>query len=190
MNNRHLDAKRAYRTIVVDPPWHYEKTPKGRPGWRKGDNTILEPNLPYPSMTVDEIKALPIPDLAAPDAWLWLWTTNRYLPKAFSVLGAWGFTYKQTLLWTKTGGSHLPAAIAPNHAEFLLYATQGGLTRTATLPSNVIVAPRQNQHSRKPEMFLDLIESVSPSPYLELFARRNRIGWDTWGNESLEHVAI
>jgi N6-adenosine-specific RNA methylase IME4 len=128
--------------------------------------------------------------MAEPDCWLFLWATNRYLPKAFDVLEVWGFEYRQTLVWHKTGNpSPFGGSIAPNHAEFLLVARQGRATLSGRLRSSVVAANKpRNQHSAKPECFLDYIEQVSPGPYLELFARRNRFGWDTWGNESLEHV--
>jgi N6-adenosine-specific RNA methylase IME4 len=178
-----------YRTIVADPPWHYDGFPSteatGRDKRLAPGKSINKP-MPYPSMTVEEICRLPIPDLAAVDARLFLWTTNRYLPDAFGVLKAWGFTYRQTLLWIKPGVPPFGGSVARNFAEFLLVGTVGKPERLSVAHSNVITASKSKaQHSRKPEAFLDLVEQVSPAPYVELFARRARFGWDYWGNESL-----
>ena len=150
--------------------------------------------LPYESMTVEEICALPVAECGADDCRLFLWTTNRYLPDAFKVLAAWGFEYKQTLTWRKTGNpSPFGGSVAPNHAEYLLVAVRGKPKRLARLKSSVIDAPAaapgksrggtKRRHSAKPELFLDLVEQVSPGPYVELFARRARLGWERWGND-------
>lgn len=179
-------SSKSYATIVADPPWEYDEgfanNPKpGTKGWKP---------LPYPSMSVWEIAALPIGGMAGRDCRLFIWTTNRYLRDAFMVIDAWGFKYAQTLVWHKTGNpSPFGGSVAPIHAEFLLVAKRGKPPTMARLDSSVIAANVQD-HSAKPEGFLDYIETVSPGPYLELFARRNRFGWDTWGNESLETVEL
>lgn len=178
-----------YRTIVADPPWEYEQF---QPSQWKGREWRLP--KPYPAMSVTEIAELPVLALAEDDARVFLWTTNRYLPDAFGILSVWGFTYRQTITWRKTGNvSPFPGHIAPQHSEYLLVAVRGLPGRCTLIPSSVIDGPKPADaggHSRKPEVFLDLIEAASPSPYLELFARRQRLGWDTWGNEALEHVAL
>jgi N6-adenosine-specific RNA methylase IME4 len=141
-------------------------------------------------MTVEAIAELPVHRWIHPEgAFVFLWTTNRYLPDAFDVLSAWQFRYRQLLVWTKGDASPFAGSVAPNCAEYLLVGRKGGARRIGTWPSSVIAANR-GEHSRKPDVFGDLIESVSPGPYLELFARRQRLGWDTWGNEALEHVAL
>jgi N6-adenosine-specific RNA methylase IME4 len=173
-----------YRTIVADPPWHYaEGFPSG-----VGRERRWTVDLPYSGMTVDEIKALTVASLAESDgARLFLWTTNKYLRAAFDVMEAWGFKYGQTITWHKTGcPSPFPTSIAPQHSEYLLYGHRGKPgRRTGSFPSSVVAAPQQTRHSAKPEMFIDLVEQVSPGPYVELFARRARFGWDYWGDESL-----
>lgn len=169
-----------YRTIVVDPPWEYEAQPRGPSSF----GPLSRHELPYQQLAVEDIAALPMRELADASAHLWLWTTNRYLPDAFTMLRGWGFTYRQTLVWRKTGcPSPFVASVAPNHAEYLLFARRGELPLGERLASNVVDAPQQRAHSRKPDVFLDLIEQVSPAPRLEMFARRQRLGWDTWGNE-------
>lgn len=175
-----------YRTIVADPPWPYKEA-FAQLHSRAG--RVTKP-LPYPSMEVEEIAALPVREMAEADARLFCWTTNRFLPDTFGVLAAWGFDYKQAVVWHKAGNpSPWGGSVAPNHAEYLLVATRGKPERLTMWKSNV-VAINVGKHSQKPEAFLDLIEQVSPGPYLEMFARRNRLGWDTWGNESFEHVAM
>lgn len=150
--------------------------------------------MPYAAMSVHEISLLPIGDMAEANAWLWLWTTNRYLHEAFHVAEAWGFVYGQTVVWHKSDGHpRFPSVVAPNRAEYLLVCKRGTPQRLSALASNVIDVPfypGRYAHSEKPEAFLDHIESVCQGPYLELFARRNRLGWDTWGDEALEHVQV
>jgi N6-adenosine-specific RNA methylase IME4 len=179
-----------YRTIVADPPWEYPEgfiTRSRTPGkWQGPERRYY---LGFPSMGVPEIAALPVPEWADTDCRLFLWTTNRYLPDAFGVLEAWGFRYRQTIVWHKTD-AFTPGSVAGNSAEFLLAAVQGKPTTRQRMRSSVVSVAQTKQHSRKPECFLDYIEQVSPAPYLELFARRNRLGWDTWGNEALEHVVM
>ena len=182
-----------YRTIVADPPWPY---PEGfvttAPMAAKGKNRPHKRRpLPYPPMSLEDIARLPLVKLADDDCRLFCWTTNRYLPDTFPLLTGWGFRYRQTLVWHRTDGSPFPGSVAGRNAEFLLVAVRGKPPRLSTIPSSVIAySYRQLGHSRKPECFLDYIEQVSPGPYLELFARRNRLGWDTWGNEALEHVEL
>ena len=195
-------AKRQeYATIVADPPWEYAEgfvTLLGegpRPDGKRRALTRKSKALPYPSMSLDEIKALPVNELAAPDAHLFLWTTNKWLPAAFSVAEAWGFAYRQLLVWLKERHSPFVRSVAPNNCEYLLACRRGSLGWSGSLGCNLIEigwSPNdaRRRHSMKPEAFLDYIEQVSPGPYLELFARRNRLGWDTWGNEALEHVEI
>lgn len=184
-----------YRTIVADPPWIYEDgfvTSPTRPHKQARDTgaeggTIARPKLPYASMSLEQIARLPIPEMAADECRLFLWTTNRYLPSALDLIIGWGFAYKQMIVWDKTpnippfGGS-----VACNAAEYLLVAVRGVPKRAAKWPTSVVRARRaRTAHSQKPDVFIDLAEQVSPGPYLELFARRARFGWDYWGDESL-----
>jgi N6-adenosine-specific RNA methylase IME4 len=176
-----------YRTIVADPPWAYENGCVAL-GPGHGELRANQP-LPYRGMTLDEIRGLDVRSLTLPDVRLFLWTTNRYLPEAFSVITAWGFRYRQTLAWHKTD-TNLTGSIAPNSIEFLLVATRGKPERLTTLPSAVIATPHGRTHSQKPEVWLDAVEQVSPGPYLEMFSRRARLGWDTWGDEALHGTEL
>jgi N6-adenosine-specific RNA methylase IME4 len=190
-----------YRTIVADPPWDY---PEGlavsgnaphlqdrlRGAKRTGRKII---HLPYKSLSVAEISQLPVAEMADRDCRLFLWTTNKYLEAALGdVCVAWGFTFKQLLVWDKT--PHFPpfcTSVAPNAAEFLIVAATGHPPRIGKWSTSVIRSRKPRpEHSRKPEVFLDLAETVSPGPYLELFARRQRLGWDTWGDQALNHVEM
>lgn len=185
-----------YRTIVADPPWEYEgfasDPTSGRGLPREQRVPIASYTLPYSAMSTDEIAALPISDLADQEGCrLFVWTTNRYLPYAFPLIRGWGFRYTQTLIWHKTGNpSPFGGSVAPNHAEFLLVAASGSVPVLCRAQTNVFGVSAQRRHSAKPERFLDLVEQVSPGPYLEMFARRQRLGWDTWGDEALPHVEM
>lgn len=170
-----------YRTIVVDPPWDYSDT-TFREGAGHGQKYANRP-LPYDCMSLEEIKALPIDVWADSDAMLFLWTTSRYLPQAFSVVESWGFRYVQMLVWVKPGPMPMAMPFAPPATEFLLGCKRGHPERRGKFPSSAIIAP-QGHHSEKPECFLDHIEAVGHPPYLELFARRQRLGWATWGAEA------
>lgn len=184
-----------YRTIVADPPWpypdgfgeridapHKQDRERGVIGTKIGRR-----QLPYQAMTLEEIAQLPIRSWADENCRLFLWTTNRYLTSALSTLGYWGFAYKQLLIWDKTPTFNpLSGSVAAVAAEFLVCATQGKPARLSVWPTSVVRARKARAtHSRKPDVFLDLVEQVSPGPYLELFARRARFGWDYWGDESL-----
>jgi N6-adenosine-specific RNA methylase IME4 len=140
-------------------------------------------------MSLYAIRALPVQELADLDARLFLWTTNRFLPDALSVICEWRFVYKQTLVWAKRGASPFGGSVARNAAEFLIVAVRGSPPISERAASSVITTSLL-AHSQKPDAFLDLVEQVSPGPYLEMFARRQRLGWDTWGNEALNHVEI
>jgi len=131
-------------------------------------------------MTVDAIAALPVGDLAAPDAHLWLWTTNAFLAPAFDVLRAWGFTYLTTITWVKPSGCGAWFAGTTQHCLFG-YKEKCVFPGRRYAPTHFLAAPKR--HSVKPEQFYGLVEEVSAGPRLELFARRHRLGWSAWGNE-------
>lgn len=133
-------------------------------------------------MGLPEIKALPVADLMAPDAHLYIWTVNRHLEATFDIARAWGAEPAQTLVWCKApmglgmGGAYVSTT------EFVIFARRGKL-RTATRQDSSWWQWKRRKHSSKPPAFLDMVERVSPGPYLELFAREKRSGWDCWGNE-------
>jgi N6-adenosine-specific RNA methylase IME4 len=190
-----------FSTIVGDPPWQVKTGPMSAGGMGlgfKGGSRQSQP-LKYPTMTVDEICALPVGEMAAPDAHLYLWTVNRYLEDAFRVARVWGFDYSTTCVWSKKlmgGGLGGTFRIT---TEFFLFCRRGRLEATRTVPGTCfdwkrVLGPpvkkgekREGCHSAKPPEFMDLVEEVSPGPYVELFSREKapRLGWSYWGNESL-----
>jgi N6-adenosine-specific RNA methylase IME4 len=165
-----------YRTIVADPPWPYPEGFAGGPGHGKWKTV----SLPYSPMALADIEALPVASLSDRDCRLFLWATNRYLPAGLQVLARWGFAYKQTLTWSKPD-SNLGGSVAPTSAEFLLVAVKGSPPVMGRWPASVVEALHPRSHSTKPPAFLDIVERVSPGPYVELFARSPRLGWDHWG---------
>lgn len=175
-----------YRTFVADPPWPYKGTHWANNAGGGGGYYHLDKH--YPSMGVEAIAAIPVEKLADDDARLFLWATDKHLHNAFHVLEAWGFSYRQTLVWQKTRSTPI-GSVAPTRAEFLLVGRRGSPETAQRFPSSVILAS-PGRHSAKPDAFMDYIEACSPEPRLELFARRQRLGWDTWGNEALEHVEV
>lgn len=158
-----------FPTIVIDPPWQYDN--RGTRG-AAADH--------YPTMTITELKDLTIP--AAPDAHLYLWATNNFLREAFELCESWGFTYKTLLTWVKPQmgmGNYFRSV-----TEHVVFGVRGSLSTARRDRTNVINADR-TQHSAKPDAFYDLVEEMSPGPYLDMFSReRRRMGWAVWGNES------
>lgn len=174
-----------YRTIVADPPWPYPEGFVLGPG--HGVFRTHDGPLPYQALSLENICALPVAMLAESDCRLFLWTTNRHLFDGFRVMRAWGFRYRQTLVWHKVD-ANIPASVAPNSAEFVLVGVRGEPERRKCLPSAVLAIARKGSHSTKPEAWMDHFEAVSPGPYVELFARRHRMGWDVHGFESANTV--
>lgn len=167
-----------FATIVADPPWKYDN---------KATRGAAEDH--YPTMTVDALCELPVKDWAADQAHLYLWTTNGFLRESFSILDAWGFEYKTTLVWAKPQigmGNYFRSS-----TEYALFGIRGGLRTLDCNQRNWFEAPR-GRHSAKPHKFFDLVEMVSPGPHLEMFARpdrqaemvpRRKYEWAYWGNE-------
>lgn len=179
----------SYHTVVADPPWHYESWPSGSTSansrYYAADAIQRRKAIPYPTMSVEEIAALPVTDLAADDAHLYLWTTNRYLFDARAVAEAWGFKYAQLLVWAKTPMGKGPGGTFAQSAEYILFCRRGSLRSLKRLDTVWWNWRRTGRHSAKPEAMIDMVEQVSPGPRVELFARRARFGWDYWGDESL-----
>lgn len=183
-----------YPTIVADPPWPIPAANRrAGKGGRRGNGTTMG----YPTMPLEAIYELPVGELAASEAHLYLWVTPAFNREGVgkACAEAWGFRVVGEIIWKKPnfGLGHFPR---PQH-EPLLVCRRGSLAfRVNDVGSvhewNQTFAPTNGGkvHSAKPEAALDLIERASPGPYLELFARRQRLGWDTWGNQALEHVAL
>ncbi len=176
-----------YRTIVADPPWHYTQHGRstGADASHRSDGKDhgLVAAPPYQTMRVPEIAALAIAALAAPQCHLYLWTTNKYLRPAFDILTGWGFKPPQVLVWAKRPSGIGPGGVFVTTTEFILFSHRDSLIYNKRTDSSWWDWPRGG-HSVKPDAFFDLVETVSPGPYVELFARKARPGWDRWGYEA------
>jgi N6-adenosine-specific RNA methylase IME4 len=170
------DLSPTFSTILADPPW--DVLQRGGRG----------AHLHYSLMTVEEIAALPVGKLAKADAHLWLWVTNATLFAGRAVMEAWGFTYRSCLTWVKPGLG-LGSSYLRNNTEHLLLGTKGRAPVLYRSQPTWLFAPKQ-EHSHKPEEQYAVIERCSPGPYLELFARRKRPGWQVWGNEVTSDVEL
>ena len=183
----------SHATIVADPPWkvaagrtigRYVRAADGSQPFGVRDNAARK--LAYPSMSVEQIMELR--PAAANDAHLYLWTINAYLHTAYEVAAAWGFKPSTMLVWAKRpmgGGLGGCYGLA---TEYCLFARRGTLKATGRVGRNWFdwKRPYKNgfpHHSAKPPEFYSMVETISPGPYLELFARAPRAGWDVWRNE-------
>lgn len=174
-------AQRKYAVIYADPPWSFDV-------W-SGEGKDRAAENHYPTMEQDEIESLKVGDLAADDCSLFLWAVLPQLPEALRVIKAWGFAYKTcAFVWIKqtkdkdklaTGMGYWTRA----NAELCLLATKGAPVRLNADVHQVILSPRL-KHSQKPDEAAQRIERLVPGPYIELFSRTKRDGWDTWGNEA------
>jgi len=143
--------------------------------------------LDYPVMSVAEIAAMPMRKVAADGCHLYLWTTQAFLRDAYTVLDAWGFKQGALLVWSKPPKGVCGTWVCS--AEFCIFARRGTLAAKRRHIGTVFNWSR-GRHSAKPEAFQDMVETVSPGPYLELFARRHRPNWTVWGNEVEANSAI
>jgi N6-adenosine-specific RNA methylase IME4 len=160
-----------YRVIVADPPWRYEK--------RSGDETHRS-RVPYPDMSIEEIRDLPVGSRAADDSILWLWTTNAFMRDSFTVLDAWGFESRTILTWVKNQigtGDWLRGK-----TEHCLLAVRGRPVVTLTNQTTALIADR-GAHSAKPPEFYAMVEGLCPGSRLAIFERVERPGWRCWGAE-------
>lgn len=178
-----------YRTLVADPPWPYRTSTNGahaithNPAWRGVED------MGYGVMSMSDLKALDVRSLSESDAHLYLWTTNAFMEEAHQLARAWGFEVKTICTWGKVyQEDHLRPSMKTGYyyrgaTEHWLFCVRGSLRLNGTWPT-LFLWPRIGKHSQKPEAFYDLVEQASPGPYVELFSRRHRMGWDVWGNES------
>ena len=172
-----------YSTIVADPPWHYGKS--GGYSWRKGLPSGESRDLPYPTMLPGEIANMPVGLWAQDNAHLYLWTTQRYLRDAFKVAESWGFEVKKVLVWCKAPTGFSMGGPFGNSSEFVVIGQRGQLAYLNRIPRDWFDWKR-GEHSEKPASFYDMVEHMSPGPYLDVFARKQRFRWDTWGNEAFD----
>ena len=179
-------AGRRFATIMADPPWRFQNsTGKVAPEHKRLNR--------YGTMTLEDIKALPVAKVAAPTAHLYLWVPNALLPEGLAVMEAWGFKYKANVVWHKVrkdGGSDGRGVgfYFRNVTELLLFGVIGKNARTLAPGRSQVnmIQTRKREHSRKPDEQYELIESCSSGPYFEMFGRGVRKGWTTWGNQADE----
>ena len=180
----HCLKHRKYAAIYADPPWSFRNwSAKGT-----GRNAVSH----YDCMDFDRLAALPIQHLFADDCALFIWATDPLLPRAIDLMRAWGFEYKTVAFyWVKLNSA------AKHHADFFtglgywtranpeqcLLATRGKPVRRAKDVRRLVVEKRR-EHSRKPDCVRDRIERLVAGPYLELFGRETKPGWDCWGNQT------
>jgi N6-adenosine-specific RNA methylase IME4 len=175
---------RKFGTILADPPWQFQnRTGKVAPEHRRLSR--------YETMTLQDICALPVEGVAAETAHLYLWIPNALLPEGLRVMDAWGFSYKSNLIWHKVrkdGGSDGRGVgfYFRNVTEMILFGVRGKNARTLAPGRSQVnmIQTRKREHSRKPDEQYALIEACSEGPYLELFARGERKGWETWGYQA------
>jgi N6-adenosine-specific RNA methylase IME4 len=164
-----------FATIVIDPPWDWGD---------EGDQDQLGRARPdYATMTKAQLLDLPLPELADDDCHIYLWITNRSLPKGFELLEKWGFRYVTAITWAKPHfgmGNYFRG-----QTEHVLFGVKGSQALKRKDVGTLFQADRgKGGHSSKPPEFYDLVESCSPGPYLEMFSRSEKEGWKTWGENA------
>lgn len=175
-------AHELFGCIVADPPWEVRAGPRSLHD--PGEKSRL---LEYPTLTVKQLKAIKVP--ASPNSVLFIWTINAYVEETYDLARAWGFKPSTLLTWLKQPKGRGLGGQFSTCTEFILYCRRGGGRDKARCDRNWWGWGR-GEHSAKPEEFQTIVESVAGGPYLEMFARRKRPGWATWGNEVANDVAI
>ena len=195
-----------YRVIMVDPPWQYSNPRalvgnggRGADGGRVKQMKQVDVEAHYSTLSVVQISAMPVADLAdSTGCLLFLWVTNPFLVDGSgpSVLKAWGFKPKTVLTWAKTQSDNKTPSMKTGHwfrsaSEHCLVGLRGSLRRPTAFPPLPTWQPRRRigKHSAKPHVFHEYAEKAVPEgPWLELFARESREGWDIWGNQAPKSI--
>lgn len=177
---------RKFGCILADPPWRF----KNRTGKVAPEHKRLSR---YDTLTLAEIKALPVASIADTNSHLYLWVPNALLPEGIAVMQAWGFQYKSNLIWHKIRKDGGPDGRGVgfyfrNVTELILFGVRGKDVRTLAPGRSQVnfLATRKREHSRKPDEQYEIIESCSWGPFVEIFARGARKKWATWGNQADE----
>ncbi len=181
-------GKRRFSTVLADPPWQFQnRTGKMAPEHKRLSR--------YPTMTLQEIKDLPVEAIVEETAHLYLWVPNALLADGLQVMEHWGFTYKTNLIWykiRKDGGPDRRGVgfYFRNVTEMILFGVRGKNARTLQpgRSQENIISSRKREHSRKPDEQYEIIESCSWGPRIELFARGPREGWFSWGNQAQDYA--
>lgn len=173
-----IETSKKYRVFYADPPWMYNEVQHASEG-----NFHYKPlGVHYPSMTLEEIQALPIKQMSEDSAVLFLWVTSPFLEDSFSVIRSWGFSYKTSMVWDKV--KHNVGNYVSVRHEFLLICTKGSCLPDVRKLHDSVQVEERTEHSKKPEVFRAIIDEIYPhGNRIELFAREAHDGWDSWGNE-------
>ena len=183
----HSVGKQKFKTVLADPPWQFQN----RTGKMAPEHKRLQR---YSTLSLQEIKNLPVKDITTDTAHLYLWVPNALLAEGMNVMTSWGFTYKTNIIWYKVrkdGGPDRRGVgfYFRNVTEMILFGVCGKNARTLQpgRSQENIITSQKREHSRKPDEQYKLIENCSPGPYIELFARGPRDGWLGWGNQAQEY---
>lgn len=175
-----------YGTILADPPWRFlNRTGKVAPEHKRLSR--------YETLSVEEIKQIPVYVVASEKCHLYLWVPNALLQEGLEVMKSWGFQYKTNIIWHKIRKDGGPDGRGVgfyfrNTTELVLFGTKGNLRTLSPGRSQVnIIRSQKKEHSRKPNELYDIIEKCSPGPYLEIFARGQRHKWDVFGDQAEEY---
>ncbi|MBF0104244.1 MAG: S-adenosylmethionine-binding protein [Deltaproteobacteria bacterium] len=181
-------GEKQFSTILADPPWQF----KNRTGKMAPEHKRLSR---YHTMDLQDIKEMPVANITKDMAHLYLWVPNALLSNGLEVMAHWGFTYKTNLIWykiRKDGGPDRRGVgfYFRNVTEILLFGIKGKNARTLQpgRSQENIISSQKREHSRKPDEQYSIVESCSPGPYIELFARGSRKGWFCWGNQTGEYI--
>src|SRR3990167_5467641 len=164
-----------YQVIYADPPWFYGQEQHSK----EKQDTVLETH--YPSMPTEKICELPIGNLGLDNSVLFLWTTSPKLYEAKQVIDAWGYEYKASMVWDKV--KHNVGYYVSVRHEFLLICTRGSCLPDNPKLHDSVITEERTEHSTKPEVFYEIIEDIYKGKKIELFSRKPRKGWDSWGNQ-------
>lgn len=190
-----------YKVIYADPPWKQKagrkmsgyKIVDGKQIWNS--NHVKSEDMQYQTMSIEDIKNLPVSKFADKDCFLFMWVTNQYLPQAFEVVKAWGFKYSTTIVWAKNKmGGGLGGTFRVT-TEYLIFAKKGAPVSKVVFPGTWFNVKRTYENgypknSKKPDFFYEIIEDISDGPKLELFARNERDGWHAFGDEVKNSIDI
>jgi len=164
-----------YKTLYADPPWHFD------------DELDKTRKKPYPTMTLSELKKLPINRIIEDEAHIYLWSTSAHVHEAIHLIEAWGFEYKLIIPWiklTKKGKLHFGMGHYFRHCmEPCLFGVRGAMPTLTKNTRNILYAKTPGLHSAKPDEMYNLIEKQNPRPRLELFSRNKREDWTMIGDE-------
>jgi len=181
-------GKKKFATVLADPPWQFQN----RTGKMAPEHKRLQR---YPTLSLQEIKDLPVEAIVEDTAHLYLWVPNALLAEGMQVMEHWGFTYKTNIIWykiRKDGGPDRRGVgfYFRNVTEIILFGVRGKNARTLQpgRSQENIISSRKREHSRKPDEQYELIEACSSGPRIELFARGPREGWFVWGNQAEEYA--